>query len=214
MNNGKRLVRNTVLGTFGAAVLLVAANRLHAAVVSEDTPAWLAGVLSLGLRVNAEPDAGPVLTLADARDFRRIVVVGRFNVEVVGAPEYKVSATFADGSPAPVHVGRSEDTVHLYGINATSFEGGAFDPIASLRIETPLLERVAVRVATLDISSIQADELRVTGLGESMVVRLHQNAVANWRLYSGALMEVRVDDATFAAGGLKANGNVLIRREP
>jgi hypothetical protein len=214
MNKGRRLVRNTLFGTFGAVVLLVAANRLYAEVVRDDAPDWLAGVLSLGLKRSVEPEAGPVLTVADARDFRRVVVVGRFSVEIVGAPEYKVTATLADGSPAPLHVGLGDDAVHLHGINATSFDTGAVDSIATLRIETPVLERVHARVAQLDISGIGGDDVQVSGLGEDMVVRLRQNAVAHWRLYSGAPIEVRVDDATFAAGTLNSSGNVVIRREP
>ncbi len=216
MNQGKRYLRNTVLTAYGALVVFVGMNRLHASVVDADTPTWLRSAMTLGLREEVEPEPRPEMDLATAKDFTRVVMTGRYDVEIIGAAHYKVTFVPAAGDVGKLHASQADGVLHLHaerndGEGEGESEGNGEGTAGTIQIETPALQQVHARVNHLTIRGMQGDTLQVTGMGRGDVTLL-QNQVANWRLTSGAPMQVRVDDATFAAGSLKGVGDVVIRR--
>lgn len=207
MNRGKRLIRHTVVGVYGAIALWVGANAL--AVATTDASPGLRRVLSLGLAHAPETERNPPVDLATVRDFTEVMVVGRFDLEITGADSYSASFTPAPGFGGQVKAYRSEEELHVIAESAAA----ADSVIGTLRIGTPALERIYANVETLVISGLRVPALTVTGLGNLGRVHLRQNQVAEWRLHSGeADTVVWIDDATFAAGAWRATG-VILRRE-
>jgi hypothetical protein len=207
MNQGKRLIRRTVVGVYGAIALWVGANALALATV--DASAGLRRVLSLGLARAPETERNPPVDLATVRDFTEVVVIGRFDVEITGADSYSASFTPAAGFGGEVNAYRNENELHVIAQPAE----GAQSVIGTLRIATPALERIYANAGSLVISGLRVPELTITGLGNLGRVHLRQNQVAEWRLHSGDDdTVVWIDDATFAAGSWRATG-VILRRE-
>jgi hypothetical protein len=207
MNQGERYIRNTVLALCAAAALFFGVNRLFAAVVHSGAPQWLANATSLGLASWAKTRS-KARYLADLalRDFTRLHVAGRFSVEIIGAPQYQLSFTTAEGRPLPLDVRQKDDQLWL-----TGFARGDAAATAVLRIETPALAQLDARKLTgLTLRGLQSPQLAVD-LNEVPTARLLENKVAHWTLHSDASAEVQVDKATLAAGKLQTSGDLTIR---
>lgn len=203
MNAGRRLVRNTVFGLWGAAALFVGLNRLAATPAGEGKDSFL----TLGLRQDREPQRDPEIDLATARGFTRLSVRGPLRVEVVGAGAYKVTLTASSGQSPQVHAYLKEGVLHVDGGEGR----GAMQGV--LRVEVPTLQRIDAASAQLVVRALHAPELSLFTYGGG-VATLEQNHVQRWHVFSSNPLELRVDDATFAAGSLKANADVVIRRAP
>lgn len=206
MNEGRRLIRYTVFGLLAVVVGFVAVNRLYGAVVDADTPRWLARTLSLGLHTTQEAQAMPETELAQLAGFSRLAVFGRFNVEIVGSPEYRVTFVPAEGSTARVRAWQREGGVRLV---HDQYPGTG--EVGTLRIEVPSLERMDIGARRLLVQGLQAGELQVFLQG-TPIAELRGNHVESWKLFAGAPLDLRVDEATLAAGSLQTRGEVTIRR--
>lgn len=204
MNPGKRYLRNTVFALWGVAAAFVGWNRLYAEVAGEGAQEEHS-LLSLGLRVEKHSGPRPDLDLAEARDFTRVSAYGDFDLEIVGAPQYKVTFTPAEGTTAKLHASMDEDG-SLHARTDEGVTGG------TLRIEVPQLERIDANVPRLLVQGMQGKELFLMSY-RSGTATLRGNQVQSWRLFSGEQYDVRIDDITFAAGGIKSNGNVVIRHD-
>jgi hypothetical protein len=206
MNPGKRYLRNTVFVLWGAAAFFIAWSRLYASVGTEG-PEWKRNLLSLGLRVEQESKPRPELDLATAKDFSKVSAYGNFTLEIVGSAEYKVTFTPPAGTTAKVHASLDDDGDGYLRVHTEdSVTGG------TLHIEVPSLERIDANVPNTVVRGVKAKELRLVSY-RGGTATLQQNQVQSWSLFSGDAMDVRVDDATFAAGSIKSNGNVVIRRD-
>jgi hypothetical protein len=216
MNQGKRYLRNTVFVLWGTAAVFVGWNRVYSA-VSTGAPQGKYSMLTLGLRQDTRDREAPGIDLAQAKDFTRLSVRGRINVEIVGASAFKVSFTPAAGKTPRIKVFQSEGTLHVSSREEEGDQGElSGDLEGALRVEVPTLSRIDVAANQIVVRGLHAQELSVFGFGtgeSGLTVRLQDNQVAQWKLFSGSPMEVRVDDATFAAGTLKSNGDVVIRRD-
>jgi hypothetical protein len=204
MNPGKRYLRNTVFVLWGVAAAFVGWNRLYARVAGEDAQEKHT-LLSLGLRVQETSGPRPDLDLAAAKDFTKVSVHGDFTLEIVGAPQYKVTFTPAEGTAAKLHASLDEDG-YLHARTDDGVTGG------TLRIEVPQLERIDANVPRVLVQGMQGKELSLVSY-RGGAATLRENHVESWRLFSGQPFEVRVDDITFSAGGIKSNGDVVIRRD-
>jgi len=205
MNPGKRLLRNTILALWGWAAAYVGVTRLYGA-TDADTAPWLRTALSLGLRPAQRSQRPPDVDLATVRDFTHVNVSGRFNVEIVGGMEFKVVLTSDAGEAPKYHAWRDKEMLRIWEENDQ--KGPA---VATLHIEVPTLARISINASRLTVRGVKAADLALVGHGLESA-RLQQNEVANWRIFSGTHMEVQMDDSTFAAGGVRANGDVVIRR--
>jgi hypothetical protein len=205
MSKGKRLLRNTVFALWGWAALYVGATRLYAT-TDADTAPWLRTALSLGLKPSPNTPRPRDINLATVRDFTHVSVSGRFNVEVVGGMDYKVVVTPEAGQEIKYHAWRDDETLRIWQENDD--KGPA---LATLHIEVPTLARLSINASHLTVRGIKSPELALVSYGLESAL-LQQNEVASWRMFSGVNMEVRMDDATFAAGSVKSNGDVVIRR--
>jgi hypothetical protein len=202
MNAGKKLIRNTVFGLWGTAALFVALNRLNSGEAAEGTSSFL----TLGLRQEREPTPNPQIDLASARDFSRLSVRGPLSVEVVGATAYKVTLTPEAGQSPKVRAWLKDGVLHVDGGEAQGQQG-------VLRVETPTMNRIDFANQRVTVRGLNAPELSLYTY-RGGVARLEQNHVGSWRVFSSESLDLQVDEATFAAGTLKANGDVLIRRAP
>lgn len=202
MNAGKKLIRNTVFGLWGTVALFVGLNRLNSGEAAEGT----SSVLSLGLRQEREPATNPQIDLSAARDFNRLSVRGPLSVEVVGAVAYKVTLTPAAGQSPQVRAWLNQGVLHVDAGEELGVQG-------VLRVETPTMQRIDAANQRVTVHGLNAPELSLfTHRGG--VARLEQNQVGSWRVFSSESLDLQVDEATFAAGTLKANGDVVIRRAP
>ena len=200
MNSGRKLIRNTVFGLWGATALFVGLNRLNASTADG------AG-FTLGLRHEERAAATPQIDLASASDFTRLSVRGPLVLEVVGAAAYKVTLTPISGPPPEIRAYLQDRTLH---IDAGESQGEAR---AVLRVEAPLLERIDAgsrKVLLRGLGSPEVELYMYNG-GEA---RLEQNRVLRWEFFSGNPLAVQVDDATFAAGTVKSRGDVSLARAP
>jgi len=204
MNPGKRYLRNTVFALWGVAASFVGLNRLYAAVGTE-APEWRRSLLSLGLREDRQPEPKPELDLATAKDFSKVGVHGDFALEIVGAAQYKVEFVPPAGTASKFHA--YQENGYLRVNTDDDVTGG------TLHIEMPTLERIDANVPRITVQGVTAKELKLYGYRDG-VVTLQNNRVDSWHLSSGDALDVRMDDATFAAGSIKSNGNVVIRRAP
>ena len=205
MNSGKRLLRNTIFALWGTAAAYVGVTRLYGA-TDADTAPWLRTALSLGLRSSGPSQPPPEVDLATVRDFTHVSVSGRFNVEIIGAAEYRVEVIPDAGQQPKFHAWRDDSTLRIWEEVADKSPA-----IATVRVEVPTLVRLSINASHLSVRGIKATEVSLVGYGVERV-QLHQNEVGQWRMFSSAHMEVQMDDATFAAGSVKANGDVEIRR--
>ncbi len=206
MNPGKRYLRNTVLTMWGVAAAFIGWNRLYAEVAG-DGAQDKHSLLSLGLRVQEHSGPAPDIDLATAKDFTKVSVHGNFTLEIVGAPQYKVTFTPAEGTNAKLHAFLDEDgDGYLHARTDDDVTGG------TLRIEAPRLERIDANVPRVLVQGMQGKELSLVSY-RGGIATLRANQVESWRLFSGQQYEVRIDDITFAAGGIKSNGNVVIRHD-
>jgi hypothetical protein len=199
MNQGKRHIRNTMIALCGITLLIVVAGRIHASVADASTPQWLRNVMSLGLAVVVIRAPSPQVAisqasgLAELRDFRRISVEGDFAVEVVSAPQYKVSLVPASDHPWRIGAERLQDG--LLRLTAGSGTAGAV-----LRVEAPVLTGIEAQGLTqLTLRGWNAEEMtirvkNVAGLG------IEESAVERWILNAETPIDVRADKATFSAG--------------
>lgn len=203
MNPGKRYLRNTVFALWGAAAFFVGWNRLYAS-AGADAPEWRHNLLSLGLRTHEPEKQRPEMDLATARDFSKVSLFGNFTVEIVGAPQYSVTFTPLAGTTARTHAYQDHGTLRVH--TEDSVTGGV------LHIEVPTLERIDANVPQISVRGLQSAEVAIASY-RGGVLRLQQNQVKSWRVFSGDPLDVRVDDVTFAAGSIKANGDVVIRRD-
>lgn len=199
MNPGRKLVRNTVFGLWAAAALFVGVSRLNASAAD-------GGGFTLGLRQADRADAIPQIDLASASGFTSLSVSGPLELEVVGAPAYKVSLV-ASGQPPEVRAYVQEGTLRVDA-------GDSRGPVrAVLRVEVPSLERIDSGAARVVVRGLGAPRLDVR-MYNGGVVRLEQNQVQRWEFSSGESLAVQVDDASFAAGTLASRGDVSIGRAP
>lgn len=207
MNQGKRYLRNTVLALYGAGALYFGVNRLYAATIHSTAPQWLGNTTSLGLAYWEKTGSNArYLTDLALRDFTRLHLNGRFTVEIVGAPQYQLSFTAADGRTLPLDVRQQDDRLWLSGFTLNDAAEAAV-----LRIETPALVQVDARMLTgLTLRGLQSQELTVD-LNDVSAARLLENSVPLWRLRSGLSAEVQVDQATLTAGKLLISGDLAIR---
>lgn len=203
MNPGKRYIRNTVFALWGAAAVFVGWNRLYASVAGAEGSKEKHRLLSLGLRVDEQPGPRPEMDLATARDFSKVSVYGNFTLEIVGAPQFKATFTPPDGTAAKVHAYQNEGYLRVHTEDGVT--GGV------LHIEAPTLDRIDANVPQVTVRGLQAREIALVSY-RSGTLTLAQNQVQSWRMFSGPRLEVRMDDATFAAGSIKSNGDVVIRR--
>jgi hypothetical protein len=203
MNPGKKLIRNTVFGVWTVAVLFVGLNRLQA------TPGAGSGGSSftLGLRQDRQPEPRPEADLATARDFNRLSVRGPLEVEVVGSTDFKVTLVPGAGGAPEIHTYLGEGTLR---VDAGDPAG---EPRAVLRVEVPTLQRIDAGTSRVTIRGLAAPVLTVE-MYRGGQARLEQNQVRDWVLSSAHPLDVQVDDATFATGSLRTDGNVVIRRAP
>ncbi|MEO6186967.1 MAG: hypothetical protein ABIP38_02505 [Steroidobacteraceae bacterium] len=207
MNQGKRYVRNTVIGLYGTAVLFVGLNRLYASTLDTQVPQWLRSTMTLGLAVHPEHEPVQAMKagdLAELRNFRHVRVVGNISVEIVGAEAYRVTFTPASGSKAEIQARQEDDLLSLYA-------GGEGGGTGVLRIELPTLVRLSAQdVSELTVRGLQAQDVSVS-LHNVAAARLQQNKVAHWKLYSSEALEVPVDATTLASGSLQTQGDLSIR---
>jgi hypothetical protein len=205
----RRDIRNTVLALYGAVLLFVAANRLHAAVVDSDTPRWLRALLSLGLDAyTTAPRTTATGEVADRvfRDFTRLNVSGDFTLEIVGAAEYKVSFAAAQGAARRLGARRKGEELWLKDDAAGDADAGL-----TVRIETPAITQVvATGLRGVTLRGLQGKQLDVE-LQDVGWARLQQNAVAHWKLAADEPLDLHVDQATLAAGRLQIVGELVIR---
>ncbi|HMA11185.1 MAG TPA: hypothetical protein VKO83_04815 [Steroidobacteraceae bacterium] len=201
MNAGRKLIRNTVFGLWGTAALFVGLNRLNA------TPAGGGAVFTLGLMQGGREETIPEIDLADARDFTSLSVRGRLRVEVVGAAGYSVTLTPAAGQSPEVHAYLEQGVLHVDGGDTR----GALQGV--LRLEVPTLQRIDAATPQITVHGLAAPGLGLY-LHNGGTALLQQNQVKQWQVFSADPLELSVDDATFAAGTLKATGDILIRRAP
>ena len=73
------------------------------------------------------------------------------------------------------------------------------------------LQKITVNVSQISVQGLQAPELELVSYNGG-IASLLQNQVDFLRVVSYQPLDVRMDDATFAAGTIKANGDVRIRR--
>jgi hypothetical protein len=168
MNQGRRYIRNTVLVLYGTGVLWVGMNRLFASVIDDQSSPGLRNVMSLGLMQVTEEEEEPGIDLAAARDFTKLSVMGRLDLEIVGAEQYNVTFSPAPGQSGRVKAQLEEETLHLY---SDPYEGqGA---IGTLRIETPALTDLHTNVASLTVSGLRSPAMSLVGFG-SVTIRREQ----------------------------------------
>jgi len=204
MKSGKKLIRNTVFGIWTAAVLFVGLNRVHA--TASDTGAG-SSFLTLGLREEREPAPKPEIDLASARDFAQLSVRGPLAVEVVGSASYKVALVPGAGEAPKIKAYLGGGALHVDGGESTG------EQLAVLRVEVPTLQRIDAGVSRLTLHGLAAKDLNVY-MYRGGELKLEQSQIQGLELYSGNPLDLQVDDASFAAGSLKTNGNVVIRRSP
>jgi len=202
MNAGKKLIRNTVFGLWGTVALFVGLNRLQ----SSEAGTGAGAFLTLGLRQDREPEPDPQIELAAAKDFTRLSVRGPLSVEVVGAAAFQVTLTPAAGQSPKVRAWLSAGALRVDAGEAEGIQG-------VLRVEVPTLQRIDAANTGVTVRGLSAPEI-IINTYRGGVARLEQNHVERWRVFSPAPLDLQVDDATFAAGTLKANGEVAIRRAP
>lgn len=206
MNPGKKLIRNTVFTLWGVAAFYVGWNRLNAAVLDAESSPSLRAAMSLGLQPVERREAQPGMDLATARDFTHVSAYGRLSVEIEGGQDYRVSVLPEPGQE-PKYRAWQEN-----GVLRVAMEGGnEGPPLATLHIQVPTLQKITVNVRQISVRGLQAPELELTSYNGGSASLL-QNRIDYLRVVSYQALEVRMDDATFAAGTIKANGDVRIRR--
>jgi hypothetical protein len=202
MNAGKKLIRNTVFALWGTAALFIGLNRLQ----SRESTAGGSSFLALGLRQEREPEPKPQIDLAAARDFTRLSVRGPLSVQIVGASAFKVWLEPVAGYSPKVRAWLNEGVLHVDG-------GEEQGRQAVLHVEVPTLQRVDAANAEVAVRGLSTREFSLYTYGGG-VARLEQNSVQHWHLFSSRPLDLRVDDATFAAGTIKTTGDVVVRRSP
>lgn len=206
MNQGRKLIRNTIFTLWGVAAFYVGWNRLNAAVVDADTAPPLRAAMTLGLRPTVNPERPPSIDLSTVRDFTRVSVFGRFKVEIVGGQDYLVSVVPDAGQDVRYRAWREGDALRV------ATEGDNEGPaVATLHIEVPTLTKIAVNVNQISVQGLKVPELELVSYNGGSA-SLRQNQIGYLRMVSYQPLEVQMDDATFAAGTIKANGDVRIRR--
>jgi hypothetical protein len=206
MNQGKKLIRNTVFTLWGVAAFYVGWNRLSAAVVDADTAAPLRAAMTLGLSPTVTREAPPSIDLATVRDFTHVGAFGRLKVEIVGGQDYRVSVVPDPGQDVKYRAWREGSALRV------ATEGNNDGPAAAtLHIEVPTLRQITVNVRQLSVRGLDAPELELISYNGGSATLL-QNQIGYLRMVSYQPLEVQIDDATFAAGTIKANGDVRIRR--
>jgi hypothetical protein len=199
VNQGKRHIRLTLITLAGLIVVLVSAARLQASTVDADTPQWLRTVMSLGLASSKKgttttaalpvANSSQAMTLAELRNFTGISVEGDFSVELVGAPEYKVSLDGASTGKWALDWGIQEDGL-------VRIKGGAGTEGGVLRVETPVLANIeATGLRHLTVRDITAPELSLR-MKNVAGVNLEENAVSTWILHSETPVVVQAERLT------------------
>lgn len=202
MNTGKKLIRNTAFALWGATALFIGLNRLH----SGESPTGGSALLTLGLRQEREPEPKPQIDLSAARDFNRLRVHGPLGVQIVGASAFKVWLEPVAGYSPKVRAWMEEGVLHVDG-------GGEQGRQAVLHVEVPTLQRIDVSNAEVTVQGLGAREFSLYTYSGG-VVRLEENSVQHWQVFSSRPLDLRVDDATFAAGTIKTTGDVVVSRAP
>lgn len=205
MNQGKRLVRNTVLVVWGCMALYVGINRIHAS-TDESTSPWVRNALSLGLMKAERREERVPMDLATARDFSEVSVYGRMNVEITGGAEFSVEYRSSAGGVVPLGARMENGRLSIAGEERE--EGGE---AGALRIQAPTLKAIYANVPSLTVRGMSSPEIAMYA-NEIGDLRLLQNQVERWTIFSGGI-EVRMDDATFAAGSISTRGEVIVRRD-
>lgn len=207
MNQGRRYIRNTVLGLYGALVLFFGVNRLVVAMAGAGAPEWAINTATLGLAYVTRTGSGAQYLSAQAlHDFTRVHVRGRFAVEITGGAEYHLSFTAANGRPLPLGVKQEGEQLWLTGLTTGNKAGPAL-----LRIQMPALAALDARLLTgLTLRGLQSPHITVD-LNDVSAARLAENKVGQWVLHSDDPAEVQVDKATLAAGEIQVSGAVAIR---
>jgi hypothetical protein len=210
MNQGKRYIRNTVIAMAGVTVLVVVAQRIYASTVDAGTPQWLRSVLSLGFEVTVNPAPSPLAqisqaaVLAELRDFRQISVEGDFAVEVVSAPQYKVSLIPASSEAWTIGSAWQQGAM-------LRLKGGKGSEGAVLRIEAPVLTRIEAQgLRQLTVRGWKAQEMTIRTKNVANV-RLEDSAVGRWILNAETPVVLHADQATAAAGlDFQTSGTISI----
>lgn len=213
MNQGRRRIRYTVIAVAGLTVVMVGAARLHASTVDAGTPQWLRSVMTLGMAVSrketitAESLASKLpraMTLDDIRDFTRISVEGDFSVEVVGAPQYKVSLNGVSAEKWALDWGMQSDGL-------VRIKGGAGTEGGVLRVETPTLVSIeATGLRQLTVRGVEAPELSLQ-MKDLTGVRLEENNVGSWIFHSETPVVVQAEGIRTSAGlRIQASGHITI----
>jgi hypothetical protein len=210
MNQGKRHIRYTVFVLAGLTVLMTGAARLYASAVDENTPHWLRSVMSLGLAVSVHHEPAPPVEISQAaglatlRDFTQLGVEGDFAVEVVSAPQYRVSLVPANGQAWSIGAQWQKDGL-------LRLKGGAGSQGAVLRIEAPMLTSIEAQdLMQLTVRGWMAKKmtLRMKNLDG---VHLQDSVVEQWILNAESPVSIQVDKATLSAGlDIRGNGKMSI----
>lgn len=206
MNQGKKLIRNTVFTLWGVAAFYVGWNRLNAAVIDEDTSPALRAAMTLGLSATVHTERPPGIDLATARDFTHVSAYGRLRVEIVGGQDYQVSVVQEPGQELKYRAWRENDALRV------AAEGdNEGPPLATLHITVPTLKEITVNVSQISVQGLKAPALELVSYNGGSASLL-QNQIDYLHVVSYQPLDVRMDDVTFAAGTIKANGDVRIRR--
>lgn len=212
MKQGKRYLRNTVLGVFAATAGVIALNRLHLMTHAAGTPKWWHSASTLGLieQVKRESMEFKEPDLAALRDFHEISVSGNLDVEIIGASAYRVAFTPGTGTGARLRTNLTAGVLRILQDPDDAKVAG------TLTIETPALTELRVSdLSRLQLRGLQGQTIKVT-LDDIGSVSLKQNQVAHWQLVAYADDEkpatVQADQATLSAGNLQVRGNLQIRQ--
>lgn len=210
MNRGKRCILHTVLAMHGLTILVAGATWLYGSTVHAGTPQWLRSLMSLGLQVteNRDTSASPAaINLNDLRNFTQLHMDGNFKVEIIGAENYRISVTPADGKQRNLGVAWIKDGVLQLTGNTNMHD-------AVLRVETPALDYINVsRAQSMTVKGLTVPQLTIH-MKDVAELDVQESAVGQWILYSRTPVKVQLDKATSSTGlRLQATGRVSIRYE-
>lgn len=209
MKKSRRHIRNSVLALCAVTALVTVASGLYASRVNADTPPELRKLMSLGLKVITYDEADSpeeslqAVALHEVQQFSKVEIQGGFTVDIIGADSHKVSVTPAAGTAATHDAKWSKDGL-------LRIEGGPEAAGASLRIEAPTLERIAVQGADrLTIQGLRAPtvSLRMKDVG---IARIPDCGVTQWNINALTPVELRMGNGTGPDTTFKVNGQTSI----
>jgi len=209
MKKSRRYIRNSLLVLCAVTALVTVASGLYASRVNAETPPGLRNLMSLGLKVITYDEAASpeeslqAVQLHEVQEFSKVEVQGGFAVEIIGADSHKVSVTPAPGTAATPDAKWSKDGL-------LRIEGGPESAGASLRIEAPTLERIAVQGADrLTIQGLSAPtvSLRMKDVGSARILGC---GVTQWNINSLTPVDLRMGNGTGPDATFKLTGQSSI----